>query len=301
MEREQALQIHVDGENRTIQGSEREDLIHLHMEGKIGESLRLQFTADQDAASLSSLRFTDGHVASLKTIRQRGEGSLEREWKDGIRLKGSIFTGGPAPGIGLTVNRPDAAGATTAVIEKGRPYWEIPEALAQSGTRDRAAVRREVTWGSRLSAHLEAAWNRYGLKQVSHAAESASASGAVTWSLLREPGVMLEYYVDGEYRLSAKPALDAGGNRFEPLPLVTHEVHGARVGFSKSVNRNIRVSGASGIAVDRFGGHAPFVNLSMDYAPRGHFGGHISFDRSLYYLDSARTVTTFGAGFYWRF
>ena len=119
--------------------------------------------------------------------------------------------------------------------------------------------------------------------------------------MLHRPQVDFEYYFDAEYRLHAISRQDPGGARFEPLPLRSREVHGASLGFTQRITRGLRLDAASGMAADRFGGQAPFVNLNLNYHPAGHFTARLDFDRRLYVLDSTRSVTSFGGGLSWRF
>ena len=300
LDREQAPQVQVEGEARTIQGSRQESLISVLAERTLA-AFHVQFAFDQDSASIRSLRFADGRVGAFNGVRERGEASVEREWMDGRRVKVSVFEGGSKPGAGAAVTQPDAKGATTIALEINRPFWEFNESLAQDGARDHAEIRHETTLGRRLSARFGVAWNRYNLKPAPGAAETAAPTGGATFRLAERPQLALEYYFDGEYRLSIISRPDASGKLFEPLPLLSREVHGAGLSFTEPIGSHAKVSGASGMAVDRLGGYAPFLNFKVAYEPRGHFSASLDFDRRLYFLNSAQTVTTVKGGLSWRF
>jgi hypothetical protein len=108
------------------------------------------------------------------------------------------------------------------------------------------------------------------------------------------PQLTLDYAFDSEFRIGS-------GRNPAALPLVDREVHSASVGVTKSLARSLELSGAAGYAVDRLGGSSPFFSVNARYAPRGHLGAQALYDRRLYLLGTARTVTTFGAGLWWRF
>jgi hypothetical protein len=301
LEREQAPRVVTEATNRSIQGVQSESLIHVEGDQPVSASLRLHFDADQDWATVSSLRLADGSVAGFDGIRRRAEASLEWESETGVHIVGSLFTGAGAPGAGVAVTRPDASGSTSIKIELQRPYWEFAESLAENGVRDRVEVRREITLGSRLSASIGGAVNRYGLAGAPNAASNVAATGGIALLLASRPQLSLAYDFDGEYLLSAASRTAADGTIFQPLPLTSHEVHSASLTAAKQLTRNLRVDGAGGIEVDRFGGHAPFVDLNLKYAPRGHFGAQVDFDRRLYFLDTTRSVTSLSGRIFWRF
>jgi Flp pilus assembly protein TadD len=301
LEREQAPRMVTEATSRGIQGVQSESLIHIEGDQPLSASLRFHYAADQDSATIQSLRLADGSVAGFDGIRRRAEASLEWESENGVSVEGSLYTGGGAPGGGVAVTRPDASGSTTLNIELQRPYWEFAESLAQNGVRDRVGIRREITLGSRLSARIGGAVNRYGLAGAPNAASNVAATGGVTLQLASRPQLAFAYDFDGEYLLSATSRTAANGIIFQPLPLTSHEFHSGSMTAAKQLTRSLRVDGAGGIEVDRFGGHAPFVDLNLKFEPQGHFGAQVDFDRRLYFLDTARSVTSFSGRIFWRF
>ncbi|PWU05655.1 MAG: hypothetical protein C5B51_13990 [Terriglobia bacterium] len=297
--REVAPQIRIEGESRAIEGAQSENLLRILAEHLLSRTLRLRVAFDRDQFSAPVVHLATGGVVPLEGVRQRGEASVEREWSDGTRLQGSLFTG-ERLGAGAAITRPDAAGETSIRVEAARPYWDFAESLAQAGVRDRVEVRRETSLGPAVSVRLAGALNRYGLQHAPGTAESAAATAAVAIKVSRRPQVNFEYYLDAEYPLSVDSRPGADGRRFQPLPLIGREVHGASVGTVKALSPNLQVAGAAGIAMDRYGGRAPFASFHGGYR-RGHFEVRLDFDRRLYFLDSARTVTSAGGGFSWHF
>jgi hypothetical protein len=85
------------------------------------------------------------------------------------------------------------------------------------------------------------------------------------------------------------------------LPLVSREVHAVSIGGAGKLTRWMEANGAAGFAIDRFGGHAPFLTLNLKYRGRSRFGAELDFDRRLYFLDTARTVNTLGGRLTFRF
>ncbi len=298
-EREGPLQ--AGGEIRRIQGAEDDDLVRFAGERLLSRSLRLEFAAEQDQASVRSLRYGDGHVASFDGLLRRGEAALEWESDGGTRLKASLFGGNATAGGGVTLSRPDASGISAIQVDFNRPYWEIAESLARDGVRDRVEVRRETTLGPRVTVRAGAAANRYSLPGTPGAAESVSASGEASLRLRREPLVSLEYDLDAEYRIAVKTLASAASGSFQPLPLVSREVHAVSVRGEKKIARGLRVEAAGGMAVDRLGGSAPFWTAAVNYQASRHFEGKLDYDRRLYTLNTTRVATTFRIELLWRF
>jgi tetratricopeptide (TPR) repeat protein len=299
--RERAGQFGVEGESREIQSAQSEDVIRTLGNRLLSDAFRLQFAVEQDHVWIRSLRSADGSIAPFDGVRRRGEAGIEWESNGGTRVKGIVFTGNATLGGGVVLSRPDPKGRTTIQLDFERPNWDFAESLAQGGVRDRAEVRREMALAPSVSVRMAGAANRYALPGVADAAESVAASGGITVQLSRQPQIALDYSFDAEYRLSAKVRTDAANNSFQPLPLLSREVHAVSIQGEKQLTRRLRAKVAGGIAVDRLGGHAPFWDAGVSYDPPRHLGSRIDFDRRLYTLDTARSVTSFRAGLFWRF
>jgi len=183
------------------------------------------FSAEQNEVGIRSFQRADGAVGSFTGALRRSEVSLEREAEDGTRLKGSFFSSGAAAGFGFSASRPDLAGSTSAWVEYRKPDWDFVQSLAQGGTRDRVELKRELRAGSRVTAELTAAANRYDLPGLLSAARSVAASASVAAKLLRRPRISASYSLDAEYVLSEKELPARNGALFHPLPLVNREPH----------------------------------------------------------------------------
>jgi thioredoxin-like negative regulator of GroEL len=293
LEREQSARIRMEAVLRSIQGAQSEDLMHVVGEQMLG-AFRLHVGVDQDVASVRSIHSPDGTIAPFHGALRGGEASVRYELNDGTRLEGTVFGSDAGPGAGATVLRPDSDGVSELRIEFGRPYWEFAESLAGGGTRDQFELRRETVLGRRVSARLGAALNRYGLQHVSNAASSVAGQAGLTLNVAARPNVFLEYNFDGEHKLNAATREGPGGIEFHPLPLVSREVHAVSIGAEGKLTRAVEANAAAGFAIDRLGGHAPFLTLNLKYDGRGRFASELDFDRRLYFLDTARTVNTLG-------
>ncbi|HEY6340544.1 MAG TPA: hypothetical protein VIY49_03555 [Bryobacteraceae bacterium] len=301
LEREQEPQTETTFTRRTIQGEQGESLIRITANQVLGGAFHLHEEYDQDAASVNSVTSPNGVAAPFRGVLRRGEAAVQYETESGLRVEGAAYASDAGPGAGGAVMIPDARGTSTVRLDLNRPYWEFTQSLAGDGARSRVEVNRETVLSPRLSASLTAALNRYNLRQVSDAASSAAAQGRVTYRLLSHPRLSLEYNLDAEHKLSVATREAADGSEFRPLPLVNREVHSAGVSVAGQPLRNVEASAAAGYAIDRFGGRAPFVSANLNYKNRGRFGGGIDFDRRLYFLNTAQTVTTFGGHLSFRF
>ncbi len=300
-ERNEAPNIETEFLRRTVQGEEGEDLVRIVGEQVLGHALKLHFAADQDAASIVGIRSTSGAIAPFRGVARRGEATLQYETENGLRIEGSLYASDAGPGVGAAVVRPDAQGSSAIQVELGRPYWEFMQSLAEGGARDRLEIHREFAGGPRISGSLALALNRYNLKGVSNAASSATAQGRLTFGILRNPRLSFEYNLDSEYKLSVASLVDAGGNPFQPLPLVSREVHSLGMAVAAEPIRHLQANVSGGYAIDRLGGRAPFITLSLNYRDKGRFAGGLDFDRRLYFLNTARVETIVGGHLSFRF
>ncbi|MBV8903081.1 MAG: hypothetical protein JOZ22_05545, partial [Acidobacteriia bacterium] len=301
LNREQAPQIAAGFTHHNIQGAESEDLVRVVGETVLGGAFHLHFGADQDEVSIKSLRSASGTVEAFKGILRRGEASIRYEGNSGLRLEGDLYGSDSGPGIGAAISRPDAHGSGTLRLDLNRPYWEFPETLAGGGTRDRLELNRQTQISPQLSASLTPALNRYSLEHVSGAASSAAAQGRITLQLLARPRITLEYNLDAEYKLSVATRTAPDGSLFHPLPLVTREVHSGGLGLSGQPLRHLEAAVSAGYAADRYGGQAPFITVTLNYRDRGRFNAGAEFERRLYFLNTAQTLTTLGGHFLFRF
>ncbi len=301
LEQEQAPQADTGVTRRTIQGQQSEDLMRVIGNEVLGGAFHLHLEYDQDAVSVNSVTTPNRVVGPFRGVLHQGEASVQYETENGLRVEGDAYASDAGPGAGAAVAVPDSQGTTTVRLDLNRPYWEFAQSLADGGTRSRVEVTRETVLSPRLSASLTAALNRYSLRQVSDAASSAAAQGRVTYRLLPHPQLSLEYNLDAEYKLSVATLPAVNGPQFHPLPLLNREVHSAGVMIAGQPVRHLQATVAAGYAVDRLGGRAPFVSANLNYKDRGRFGAGIDFDRRLYFLNTAQTVTTFGGHFSFRF
>jgi Tfp pilus assembly protein PilF len=293
-QRNDAPNIETEFLRRTVQGEEGEYLVRIIGEQVLGHALKLHFAVDQDAASIAGVRSASGTIAPFRGVVRRGEATLQYETENGLRIEGSLYGSDTGPGVGAAVVRPDTQGSSAIRVELGRPYWEFTQSLAEGGTRDRVEIHREFAGGPRISGSLALALNRYKLKGVSSAASSAAAQGRLTIGVLMHPRLSFEYNLDGEYKLSAASLADAGGNPFQPLPLVSREVHSLGMAAAVEPVRHLQANVSGGYAIDRLGGRAPFITISLNYRDQGRFAGGVDFDRRLYFLNTARAETIIG-------
>jgi hypothetical protein len=282
------------GETRRISGVQADDLWHLVAEQPLTGAMRLRVAVDQDRVSIASAGLPGGSRGPFSGTLRRAEAGIGREWESGLRIEGAFVTSGSQQGGAATISLPDARGATIVQAELHRAYWDLPEAAAGDGVRDRVELRREMRVGERVSARAGADWNRYSVQGAPGAARTLGATAGVSVRVWDRPHVTLNYVFDAEHRLGVSPGNAA-------LPLANREVHSASIGVSQHLTRAMEIDGAAGYAADRLGGTAPFFSLNWRYLPRGCFGAQALYDRRLYLLGTARTVSTFGAGIFMRY
>lgn len=157
------------------------------------------------------------------------------------------------------------------------PYWAFVETLADEGTADRFQVQWNYEGHSHfgggfqgaspLVGGIQTSINRYGLDSDPHVAESFELQLFLRYRFLdRVPGLSLGYGYDGEYVNQVVTRLDTNGNQFNPIPLISTEVHAFDVSMSKDLSYHLHYDATVGFSFDpRIESSGPFVYFSLIY------------------------------------
>jgi thioredoxin-like negative regulator of GroEL len=299
--KDRGTELSIENESQQIQGLQSENIVRMTSRTALSRSLRALVTTEQNQVSVRSMQRLDGSVGSYAGTLRRIEAGVEWESMEGTLLRGSLFSSGGPTGTGFAVTQPDLHGSTSASIEYRKPDWDFAQSLVQGGTRDRIELKRDARLGSRVTAELTVAANRYDLPGVPRAAQSVAVSGNATMTLLRKPHVSAVYTLDGEYRTSVKALESSSGASYLPLPLLSREVHTGAIQIDQQIARGLHATGAAGFSDDRLGGTAPSITGNLTYDRLRHFGAKIDYDRRLYRYGTNQISTTLRAGIFWAF
>jgi thioredoxin-like negative regulator of GroEL len=298
--RQQRDQIKLETRRRSVGKLWEDTIAQLSGHHLLTPSLRAGYMAEWNQSFISGYRATDGGIARFDGRRQRAELFLQRDAEQGARLRGQFFLGNRA-GAGADYFRPDDQGAFRLTGEFRRPFWEFMEAVAQHGVRSRLSAERLQRLGP-VSAWITASVNRYGLDTLPRAADTIGVSGGANYPLTRSRNPLFaDYSFDAERaRFVATRAAAAGP--FTPLPFASREIHAGGFRHARRLNRDWRIEGAGGMALDRLGGRAPYFAGRVVYDPPGGIGLEAWFDRRLNRFDSvSQPALQFGLSVTWRY
>jgi hypothetical protein len=299
--RDQTPRVRFDADRKSVSGGWTETVVRASGYFSPIPYFRVGAAIENDDAEIDAVRYPDGTIGPLHGARQRAEIYLQHDTESGLGVRGSLLAGRSGAGLGLFAFWPERRGRTELQIDFRRPYWEFIEGIAGSGVRDRIQIRRELGMG-RLGARLAGSYSRYGLARFRDAARTAGFEAGATWVLVRSrTNVALEYGFDGEYRRSFHQGLSSDGLRFDPLPLVSREVHAPGVSARRKVTRDLEAEGSVGFSWDRFGGSGPFTTARLTWDGRGRVAAQLWFDRRLNSVATGQVVTRAGAYVMWRF
>jgi tetratricopeptide (TPR) repeat protein len=302
LRREQAPRIHFETDRKMVSNLQREQIQRLSGHTFLTPSLRAGFTYDQNFIHASNLLRPNGEISPADVFRQRGEISLQNDYEDGSIVRGALLAGPSGVGLGFRYARPDTRGQTSFVGDWQRPYWEYIETVVNDGTRDRVEIRRQHRLAPRLLGTIAAALNRYGLDGDRNVATTFAFDGNLSYThwISRTP-LTFEYYFDGESRRSIETRTTAEGLLFNPLPLVSREVHSVAVMTGSNIVRYWRAEGFMGYAWDRLGGRTPFFGGRVNYEGPGGLGAAAWYDRRLYAVRTNEKMNRIGGYIFWRF
>ena len=295
LRRSQASHIGLEMDSRSIQGGESVRVLRLRGETRISDSLRFGFVTDRNSVEVDELRLLNGEITSFSGVRYRAELFLQQSYLNGSQLKGSFFVAGAGPGFGLQYLTPGGGGRSGVELIFRQPFWDFVESAAGRGVRDRVGLTRSQDFHRRVTGWANVGMNRYGLEDLSNAAQSVSAQGGVSYALkFGRPELALHYSYDGEYRTWLQSRVSPRGSIFYPLPLVSREVHSGTFSFGYGWTPFLHTQGYAGYLKDRLGGRGPTFGVRVNCQLMADMEAQFWFDQSAYAIDTARTYRSFG-------
>ena len=299
---EHASRIRLDFDHKDVQDAQQELISRLSGHVLLDNYLRIGAVVETNDIEVDNLRFADGDFGSFRGRRQRGEFSLEYDFRNGSGLGGAVYGGRSVLGAGAHYDLPDEHGLTSFNVDYRRPFWEFIEGLVGGGFRHRVDIRREQQLHGPIEGQFTLGLNRYGVDQVDDVTRSVGMEGRVTLPLLEgSPFLALEYGFEAEYRTSIRTLLDSSGIEFNPIPLVSREVHAPSVLLAHQVGRSLSAEAFAGYAWDRLGGKGPFGGARVTYRPAWHAEIQVWFERRLNSIATGQVVNRVGAHVFWRF
>lgn len=241
------------------------------LDGQILPTIRATLSIEH--LLLSAPRVLDfvGTTAGQPAGRGRFDASVTARLAPGLAATGMMFGTSRGMGVGAAVTRHDLHGAWTVALDRGRPFWDLPEGVADDGRRDRINIERQLRLGASMSGWVQAGWQWYRF-----ASGTRLSSSAFGFSLSRlvwrgRPTLALQYGLDIERGLVPWVPAAVGDRTFVSPPLSSREVH---VFGTTSRLRTAwwEIDAGAGYNVDRLGGRGPFLSVRLTPPPGARLG-----------------------------
>lgn len=294
LSRQRAAAVQVERSARDVGGVWRENRVVVTGYRDASPYLQASGKVEHVEGSVTGVRLRSGDVASPTFRQWLAEGSLERQFVRGTRLRGGLAIGpaglGPFGGVEFV----NAAGRTLVSAELNRPFGEFLEGAAQAGSRDRLELTRQQTLGSRGGAWVVAARNRYRLERDALASSYALTLGGVYQIRRRSPSMSVQYGFDMETGIDRRMAESEQGP-FAPLNVSSRRVHVGGVNVVQPVGKRIRVDVSGGYALDQLGGRGTFGQARVWTPTTRRVNGDVWAEYRLHVLTTAQRATRVGA------
>lgn len=268
----------------------------------VAKRLRLGFSYEVRRTEAEDVRRVDGRILDFDGTRQRGELSATRDLMDGRRLRVALLVGQETVGVGAAYALPDFRGETQFAVEFNRPSWDFIEGFLEQGVRHQIGALREHRFTPRLSGQAAAFARIYGIDGDSNVASSLALEGGLQYLVLPgSPSLTVGYRFDAEYRDSVETRLDQASAPFEPIPLVSREIHGLEASATYDLTQNWRARAYTGYGVDRFADGALFGGIGLAHQGDGPLKGRLFAERGLSTTDTSDPATRYGFSLTLRF
>ncbi len=302
---QEAARVRLDFTWEKVEDGEEERILtysgHLFL-NSISKFLRVGFVLDQNHISVDDITRANGQIKSFNGVRLRGEVYLRYDMQSGSWIRSSLYLASNGVGGGLLYALPDLAGETRLLGEFQRPNWDFPEGVVDHGTRDRIQIQRYQRLTTRLHGSLAGAFNRYGIDGDSRVATSYSIEGSMRYFLtMAYPIFSIGYGLDKEHKLSIEERTDELGGTFNPMPLVSREIHSIDFTIDHTLTSALRVEGTGGYAFDRLGDAGPFFGILATYIPINYLELQLGYYQSINPTLSSQEVRRVRASIMWLF
>jgi tetratricopeptide (TPR) repeat protein len=263
--------------------------------------LPVSFSLDRLHVSAPAVRGDEGRTAPLETSPTRFEATAALPLWPGMSVAPTLMGTNGGAGVGITATHHDLHGSSTLIAERGRPYWELLEAVAADGRRDRLGLQRQWRFRADTAAWALVDFNDYRLATGHRAATAALGVGVIRTIRQGQPSLTLQYGLDKEHRRSGTVVTTPEGLSFAPVPLASREVHlfGAIAKFNPF--RVWEGEATGGYTLDRLGGRGAFMTARLTPPPNATFGVALWAERRLYTIATTERVLRAGMSLTVRF
>jgi len=294
-------------EYRKTQPSQKELLTRFDASIDVTGGVKFLAFAERDFIRVNNFTNVEGIVENVRAVRYRGFVGFSYDDWCGDNVRGKFFYGQKdIYGVGAEYTHIDPWGFSTLLGEYRYPYWEYPETVIESGTRNRFQYTRFQRVNYRFDFSVSPSVNKYQLQGVNPAAYSFAAEANATyhifpqgylgWILGDDNYLNLSYLLDTEYPSDVAERVDPEGVEFQPFPIVRREQHSLILVAGNKASRCFRWDGYFGYSYDRYGiqsfmpiymfsllyGQQPGLEIKLEYEHTvSQIGTNLTEDRYL--------------------
>jgi hypothetical protein len=275
IEHEHAPRLRADFEYRRTSGSgtgiSTAAIAGLSGQQNFGDAWHLGISINTAWVDASQVQQPTGAIESITGLRQRSELSLQHDALNGIVAAASAYLTGETPGVGIRGELPDDYGTTFLRADYRRPDWDFFQSIVDNGTRDRIAIGRRQPIIQDLTARLDVGANRYSLQGAPNLATTTTVNGELRLAnLAGVHGLSIAYVLDGEYLNKIATGINANGQSFNRIDILSREVHAGVIDYvgswkSGTNGGTLNYELSAGYGVDRYGKPGPIVAAVLTY------------------------------------
>lgn len=261
----------IDLTRQVVDGGDNQHIVTTTTRIPILERFVVELSSDRRNLEIPVLRRPGGISEAFDSVRLRTEiGFVQGFDEEAASIRPALFLASGSLGAGFSAEQREGTSRTRVAAEYHRPYWELPEGIADGGTRDRLelAHTRVLDLEERWSTTFAAAFNRYGLDDDDDVAHSFNLLAEVSYAIsLERPFLSIGYQADGEYVLGRTTRTAGNGEKFAPLPINTREVHGVILFAGGALTDYIDYSVFAGYNFDRYNFRGLQYGGELSYEP----------------------------------
>lgn len=161
----------------------REFIIDNRSEVRLIDGLRIGTVYTLDFAKLSDVAFRDGDIDNYSGIRKKAEVYLQQDFMNGDSARVTYYDQEGIPGVGGSYKMLDYWGDTKLEGAFRSPYWDLPQAIAEKGSKSYIELERVLRPTESLTISGKGALNSYGLEHDDDLARSMSLGAHTEYML----------------------------------------------------------------------------------------------------------------------
>ncbi len=231
---------------------------------------------------VSTVTERDGRTGSFDRNRGNAMLGIGYKYTDTSDISARIHLNPASVGSGVNWQKYGDLGRYDLDVVYHAPENAYVEGIVGHAVEDRIrlSVNTPTADTYRFSGHLQA--SRYGLQDDADLAKTLGFGfGAETTVYDAGPSVTLGYQLNAEYIQSKTERTAPNGILFDPLPIVSREVHSVSLGIGDTIGTDWEYQINGGYAYDRLNERGPEVAGRLQYQPTNMWEVFVEGGRSL--------------------